>query len=174
MSLILCLLLMSSVVVRAQGTLLYDVVDLVDVTPGQDLWEYTYYLSGFTFQTNQGFSIFFDYQSYANLTNARPSLNAAWSVLAVQPDVLLRADGYLDGLALVNGPAYAGPFQVVVTWRGQGTPGAQPFYTYNSNFTPTFTGSTTVVPEPGSIFLTSLGFLLLVRTLRKTRPLSRA
>ncbi len=162
--------------VSAQGTLRYDLIDLVDTTPGQDLWEYSYFLSGFTFQTNEGFSIFFDYQTYANLTNARPSLNPSWNMLAVQPDVALRADGFLDGLALVNSPSYMGPFRVTVTWKGQGTPGTQSFYTYNSNFTPTFTGQTTSVPEARSILLMGLGFLFLVGRralgLRKNRPSS--
>lgn len=171
----LAVLLFVSPKVWAQGTVRYDLVDLVDTTPGQDLWEYSYFLNGFTFQTNQGFSIFFDYQTFANLTNARPSLNPGWSIIAVQPDVFLHGDGFLDGMAQINSPAYTGPFQVVVTWKGQGTPGAQLFNTYSLNpFTTTSTGTTTNVPEPQSILLTSLGLLLLVgvKSLRNIRPLS--
>jgi len=36
----------------------FEATDLVDITAGQDLWRYNYFVSGFNFQQDQGFSIF--------------------------------------------------------------------------------------------------------------------
>ena len=71
-------------VLRAQFTVQYEATDLADTTPGQDLWQYTYSVSGFSFQTNQGFSVFFDDQLYRNLQNPRPNSSPDWSVITVQ------------------------------------------------------------------------------------------
>jgi hypothetical protein len=86
------------------------------------LWEYSYFFSGFNFQTNQGFSVYFDATSYTDLQNVRPSGSPDWNLIAVQRDVLLQAPGYLDGLALVNAPAFQGPFQVAFVWLGWAFP----------------------------------------------------
>ena len=146
---------------HGQGTLRYTATDLSDVVPGQDLWRYSYFISGFNFQANQGFSIYFNHLSYGNLQNARPSLDPGWNMVAVQPDVLLQVPGYLDGLARVNGPAYTGPFQVDFIWLGLGVPGAQPFEIYDANFQTLFSG-VSEVPEPGSGWLVVVGSLLLL------------
>ena len=125
-----------------------------------DLWEYSYFFSGFNFQTNQGFSVYFDATFYKDLQNVRPSGSPDWYLIAVQRDVLLQAPGYLDGLALVNAPTFQGPFQVAFVWLGVGVPGGQPFEIYDSNFQTLFTGSS-VVPEPRSILLALVGGLML-------------
>jgi len=149
----------------------YTVVDLPDGPTG-DLWEYSYFFSGFNLQTNQGFSVYFDYQFYRDLQNVRPSGSPDWNLIAVQRDVLLQAPGYLDGLALVNAPAFQGPFQVAFVWLGVGIPGGQPFEIYDSNFQTLFTGSS-VVPEPRSVLLVLVGGLMLwgsrAARLRKSR-----
>jgi hypothetical protein len=155
------LLFFASPKVYGQGTLYYDLADLPDNNPGEDLWAYTYFVNGFSFQTNEGFSIFFDHQLYANLSNPQPSVSPIWSVIAVQPDVLLQAPGFLDALALVNSPSYQGPFEVTFQWLGTGIPGGQTFYTYNSSFTPTFS-AVSAVPEPGTGLLASFSILFLL------------
>ena len=141
--------------VYADGAIDFLATDLTDTTPGQDLWRFTYSLSGFTFQANQGFSIFFDYLSYANLQNPTPNPSSSWSTIAVQPDVLLHEDGFFDAQALANSPLTSIPFSVDVIWLGTGTPGPQIFYTYDANFTPIFSGSTSV-PEPQPWMLSGL------------------
>ena len=157
--------------VLGQGSLRYTVTDLPDGSTG-DLWEYSYFFSGFTLQTNQGFSVYFDYQFYRDLQNVRPGGSAEWSLIPVQRDVLLQAPGYLDGLARVNAPTFQGPFQVAFVWLGVGVPGGQPFEIYDSNFQTLFTGSS-VVPEPRSVLLVLVGGLMLwgsrAAGLRKSR-----
>lgn len=137
-----------------------NTTDLPDTVVGQDLWRYTYSLIGFNFQAGQGFSVFFNYQLYTNLSNPQPAASPDWNAIAVQPDLILNQDGYYDALASINAPSLAGTFSVDVIWLGQGLPGtSQPFYTYDVNFQPLITGVTTegAVPEPGSIFLSFLG-----------------
>ena len=150
-----------------------DAINLPDTTPGQDLWRYNYTLSGFNLQANQGFSVFFNYQQYTNLTNPRPISDASWNVLAVQPDVGLTADGFYDALALVNSPPTDGPFSVDFVWLGNDTPAiSQSFYIYNANFQPIFPGTTMVnggVPEPGTVSLSVLGAGLLLGRIAKRR-----
>ena len=155
----LAILLLAPVKVVGQGSLHYTVVDLPD-GPSGDLWEYSYSFSGFNFQANQGFSVFFDATLFSDLQNPRPSGNPQWSMIAVQRDVLLQQPGYLDGLALVNAPTFQGPFQVAFVWLGLGVPGGQPFEIYDSNFQTLFSG-TSVVPEPQSFLLAVAGGLML-------------
>jgi len=150
----------SSPKLDAQVVLQSQATDLSDVTPGVDLWEYTYSISGFDFQTNQGFSVFFDDQLYGNLQNPRPSSSPDWSVITVQPDVILHDPGFLDALALTNSPSTVVPFQVDFVWLGQGVPGSQPFYIYDSTFTPISSGSSVIVPEPQTWLLASCGTLV--------------
>ena len=150
-----------STTLRAQGFIQSQAIDLADTTPGQDLWQYQYVLSGFTFQTGQGFSVFFDSQLYAALQNPQPSLSPIWSVIAVQPDLILHQPGYFDSQALVNSPSLTNIFQVDFVWLGQGPPGLQTFNTYDASFSTLSSGST-VVPEPRPLALLSLGVLCIV------------
>ena len=146
---------------RGQGYIQTQAIDLADTTPGQDLWQYQYVLSGFTFQTGQGFSVFFDPLLYTDLQNPQPSLSPLWSVLAVQPDVILNQPGFFDSQALVNSPSLTDIFRVDFVWLGQGAPGLQTFNTYAANFSTLSSGST-VVPEPHALALLSLGVLCIV------------
>ena len=149
-----------STTLRAQGFMQFQAIDLTDTTPGQDLWRYQYVLNGFTFQTGQGFSVFFDSQLYTDLHNPQPSLSPIWNVIAVQPDVILHQPGYFDGQALVNSPSLTDIFQVDFVWLGQGSPGLQNFSIYDVNFSTLSAGSTSV-PEPQVLTFLSLGVLCL-------------
>src|SRR5262245_14490519 len=57
--------------------------DLVDITPGEDLWRYDYRVSGGTFLQNSFFDIYFDPLLYRDLT-AGPAPNADWDVAILQ------------------------------------------------------------------------------------------
>ena len=142
--------------VHAAGSISVQATDLADATPGQDLWRFTYLLDGFDFQANQGFSVFFNYLTFADLHNASPSSSSIWNAIAVQPDALLQADGFFDAQALVNSPSAAIPFSVDFVWLGAGRPGPQSFYTYDTNFRPIVSGST-IVPEPDLATLSGAG-----------------
>ena len=136
-------------------TFRFEVVDLADTTPGQDLWEYSYQVSGLTLTTGQGFTIFFDLSLYTLLQNPPPFVNTDWSLLTVQPDLALHSNGFYDALALRNNPSLADLFKVRFVWLGTGgtTPGAQPYTVYNADFSTQSQGQTTNVPEPSTLAL---------------------
>lgn len=140
--------------------ILFQATDLADTTAGQNLWQYSYLVSGFNFQANQGFSIFFDHQSYLGLQSPPPAVGPDWNILSVQPDLVLGQPGYYDALALQNNPSLANPFVIDFIWQGGDTPGAQPFTIYNSDFSTLFAGQT--VPEPTVSVLTGLGMVVLL------------
>jgi hypothetical protein len=151
-------LLLGVVAAMGQGNIRYEADDLQDVIVGEDLWEYRFYLSGFNFQANQGLSVFFNYQTYTKLAHPnQPSLDPVWNILVVQPDVLLTDPGFFDALATAGSPSFAVPFQVHFVWLGVGTPAEVPYYTYDSNFQILFQGTTSLVPEPGTWALITLG-----------------
>lgn len=137
--------------------ILVQTMDLPDVNLGQDLWQFNYMLSGFNFEMNQGFTVFFGSDLFRDLQQATGHGNPDWDIIAVQPDLVLHQPGFMDGLALRNNASLAGSFSVNVVWLGQGTPGAQLFEIYDVNFAPLLTGQTVVVPEPTVVWLAGLG-----------------
>ena len=135
------------------ATVIFTATDVVDVTPGQDLWEYSYRVSDVTFTANQGFTIFFDRTLYSQLQNPPTFVNADFDLLVVQPDLALMSNGFYDALALRNAPSLADPFRVKFVWLGPGTPGSQPFTIYNTDFSTISQGQTIGVPEPSTLSL---------------------
>lgn len=109
----------------------YEALDLADLVNGEDLWKYTYRVSGFNFQRNQGFTVYFDETRYRNLDSGRTPPNADWDVLTIQPDPLL-GPGMYDALAVSGSPnaSLTGEFSVSFQWLAGGVPGAQPFELY--------------------------------------------
>jgi hypothetical protein len=166
--LLVAVLTLSSVTARA-GTITYQATDLTDTTLGEDLWQYSYILSGFNFGPNFGFDIFFPLSVgylFGDLQANPLAPNADWDVVTLQPDPSLPDDGALDALALVNNPSLADAFTIAFIWRGNGTPGAQPFEIFDDTFAVIDEGITipaggTPVPEPTSIVLLLSGAALL-------------
>lgn len=160
----LCLLLTPA----AQAlTITHVAQDMADVNPGEDLWRYTYQVSGHTFTAGEGFSIFFDPTLFGALSN--PTGNADWDILTLQPDPILPGDGLFDALALVNGASLADPFSVDVVWLGQGAPGGQAFVLYDETFATIGSGisvSGGTVPEPATALLMLAGLGALSRARR--------
>lgn len=147
------------------ATFRFEVVDLTDTTPGQDLWEYRYTVSGLALTAGQGFTIFFDFNLYTLLQSPPPLVNADWDPITVPPDVALHSNGFYDAQTLRNAPSLADPFKVRFVWLGGPgtTPGSQPVTVYDTDFTPIAQGQT--VPEP-----TSLAFLVVTAGLLARRP----
>ncbi len=137
----------------------YEVTDLSDAVIGEDLWQYTYTVSDYTFNIDSGFSIYFDSQLYSNLQDPAPSVNTNWDILTFQPDNSLPTAGVYDALSLTNGASLADPFVVSFNWLGNGTPGAQAFDIYDNTFNAVASGFTSPVPEPSSILLMLSGLL---------------
>lgn len=143
----------------------YRATDLVDVVPGEDLWLYEYFLSGRSFLADQGFSIYFDWMRFANLQVPPPPV-ADWDLLTLQPDLALPADGFFDGLALLDGASLASPFSVSFIWLGGAglAPGSQAFEVYDltGGFRVIERGRTVAlgtmpVPEPSTLPLLGSG-----------------
>ncbi|HLJ17643.1 MAG TPA: PEP-CTERM sorting domain-containing protein [Bryobacteraceae bacterium] len=148
--------------------------EALNVTPGQDLWQYNYFVSGTTFAVNEDFTIFFDYHNFSNLQNPQPTVSSDWNVIDLQPDLNLPDNGAYDALALVDNPSLTTTFQVQFDWLGSGTPGSQPFsinqFDSAGNLVAVVeTGNTvpvtSTVPEPGAglLFIAGIGALLLLR-----------
>ncbi len=134
-------------------TFRFEVVDLADTTPGQDLWEYSYQVTGLTLTAGQGFSIFFDLNLYTLLQNPPPFVNTDFDLLVAQPDLALHSNGFYDAQALVNNPSFADPFKLRFVWLGTRTPGSQPYTVYNADFSTQSQGQTTNIPEPSALAL---------------------
>ena len=167
---------LTAVAPSGQATVIaYEASDLVDVTPGEDLWRYRYTLSEISFSVNEGFSIFFDPVEYGTLS-AGPSPSADWDTLILQQpqsgDLLDPfADGIYDVLALVADPNPLGLFSVDFVFLGTGVPGSQQFEVYDSSFAMVESGittsGTTPIPEPGSMGLLLGGLLVMAARLRQ-------
>ena len=150
-------------------TISYQVTDLTDTTAGQDLWQYSYSISGYTFNTGYGFTILFDYSLYSGLEDPPPFVNFDWDPIVLQPTLALPADGTYDALALVNNASLADPFVVSFVWLGSGTPGPQPFdlYVNDPDFEILESGRTTPegtspIPEPATLLLFGMGLIGLI------------
>lgn len=156
---LLLFFLLMPVAISSATTILYEATDLADTTPGEDLWQYTYIVGDFVFDTDFGFTVFFDYQLYANLEAPPPSVNSDWDPIVWQPDSGIPDDGAYDALALVNGASLADPFTVSFVWLGTGAPGAQSFDVYDSSFNTVESGQSAPVPEPGTILLLGSGLI---------------
>jgi hypothetical protein len=152
--------LLSSAVGAA--TIQYRAIDLPDETPGLDLWEYQYTLSGVSLLAGQGFDVYFpvaDGFQFGALVAPQLAPSSDWDVLAIQPDPALPADGLFDVVALVDAPSPGGPFTATFIWPGNGTPGPQSFEIFDEQLQVTESGVTTLVPEPATAALLLAGLI---------------
>ena len=141
-------------------TIEFEASDLADVTAGEDLWRYSYRVSDFGFDSDFGFTIFFDYQLYGPLSAAE-LVNADWDVLLIQADLALPDDGFYDALALSDNASLADPFAMTFVWLGPGSPGPQPFEVYGPGFETLEMGTTAPIPEPTVALMMLVGLLVL-------------
>jgi hypothetical protein len=160
------------VVQATAATISFQVTDLPDRLPGEDLFSYAYALSDFPLTAGHGFSIVFDRLLYASLETPPPSVGFEWDVISIQPDPALPDDGFFDALALVNAPATLSGFTIEFAWLGAGVPGAQPFVIYDSDFATIESGITVsapnaTVPEPSTLGLILVGLIALRGALRE-------
>jgi len=157
------------------GVIAYEARDLPDVVVGQDLWEYEYFLSGFVFGVDEGFTVYASDALYQDLV-IPVAPGADWDALAFEPDVVLNSPGGYDALALVGGPSLAGPFVLNFVWLGGGRgPGSQPFEIYaldqQGDLTVIEDGRTVsrAVPEPALLTLLGLAGVGAARVVRRRR-----
>jgi hypothetical protein len=153
------------------ATITFESVDLADVTVGEDLWRYIYTVGDATFDSNDGFTIFFDSQQYGALVASTPdtdrdafvTTDLEWDILLLDPDLGLQADGVFDALSLA-GAATNTTFTVDFIWLGTAAPGVQTFNLYRlaEDFSVItiqegVTEAANPVPEPGTLALLVLG-----------------
>lgn len=139
----------------------YQVFDLQDEAPGEDLWLYRYAVGGFDYGPGHGVSVLFDPSLYRALSlEGVAGAPAGWDAIALQPDPLLSADGLYDALAQSTPSGWSGPFEVAFVWLGAGDPGDQDFVVYDERFA-TIESGRTVIPEPAAAVLVLLGLALL-------------
>jgi len=101
---------------------------------GEGIWEYSYTVSDYIFDTGFGFTIFFDYGLYENITPT-DIWSSDWDIETFDPAIILGFEdtGFYDALSLVDGAFLADPFTVQFNWLGAGEPGLQLFEVYDSS-----------------------------------------
>jgi hypothetical protein len=154
------------------ATIHYTVTDLPDVKPGEDLWQYHYSVSGVSFLSGQGFDIAFavdDGFQFGDLVDPQSGPSSDFDVMAIQPDPEIPADGLFDAAALVDAPSLTGDFISTFIWRGAGTPGAQTFTLFDTDFSIFETGTTVPEPVVGLLVLPLVAGLGLCRFGRRTQ-----
>ncbi len=170
--LLLVILVLLPFIPAMAATILYKATDLTDVNVGEDLWQYSYTASGYTFDTDIGFTIWFDETLYGAIDPFPSPPNGDWDVVTWDPEPSIPDPGAYDALALVDGASLADPFEVSFVWLGSGTPGLQDFDIYDgTNFSIIDLGQTTPIPVPATILLLGsgvFGVAVLRRKLKKT------
>jgi len=125
--------------------------NVADTVPGQDRWEYEYWLDSFPYDAGYGFTVYFDPNLYAELDATPPVPHVDWDAITVAPDPGLGEEGFYDAEALVDAASVDVIFTVSFRWLGAGTPGSQPFEVREPS--PSFEvieSGNTVLPEPGA------------------------
>ena len=142
----------------------FQAVDLADSTVGEDLWQYRYTVSDYVFESDTGFSLFFDPSFYRTLQSPAALINADWDILVTQPNTLLFSDnGIYDALALIDSPSLTHTFNLTFIWLGTNSPSNQFFEVYDFSFNTTESGQTQLIksiPEPSILWLFSIGVFL--------------
>ena len=188
----LLLTLVASTGVLAQASpIFYEAVDLVDTTPGVDLWRYDYTVGNDTGFSLDAFTIYFDFDLYDfALTETSPgsgefevgvseySNPVDWDAF-VAPDVDILGvlePGFFDISSLTggidSGSALISGFSVTFAFTGFGEPGSQ-FFEYfgtdvngmsieGSSFTQLM-GGVQPIPLPGTLALIMAGLFALSR-----------
>ena len=144
----------------AATSVLFEVHDVADTLPGEDRWQYRYFVSG-TFHQFDELSVLFD-SGQVSAISAGAAPNSQWTVVTLaQPDAGIPADGIYAAMALVDNPSLTEPFVVDFVRTGGALPGAQRFEVLDASFNLKDAGITIPVPEPASYALLVAGLAML-------------
>lgn len=138
---------------NASNAISYTATDLADVNGGEDLWQYTYTVSGDSFAQGTGFTIEFENSLFVLSAAQQTAPNNDWDVWtyasSYNPDIFV-----YDAFAMKDNASLVDQFSVAFVWTG-GTegPGVQFFKVYDENYTVQQNGMTAPVPVPGTVLL---------------------
>jgi len=146
-------------------------------------WQYDYYMKDVDLTADQMITIYFDKNYYSEITPTNYLTDTDWFIQELQPDPAIWGggeDGSYNAVALIDNPAYTGPFSVQFNWLDTFvSPGSQFFEVFDANMDTIGSGMTVlengpdapVVPEPASglLLLGGLGLLAGVARLRQRR-----
>ncbi|MBN2271655.1 MAG: PEP-CTERM sorting domain-containing protein, partial [Sedimentisphaerales bacterium] len=138
-------------------------------------WQYTYEVTNNSLSVPiEEFTVWFDYDLYANLAVETPTTPPHWDQLVLQPEPVLPDDGAFDAAkeALGGGIEIGrtlGGFAVSFDWLGIGEPGPQPYDIIDPQTFQTIDSGITVIPEPATLLLLAAGGLTLLRKHRTPR-----
>jgi hypothetical protein len=163
----------SSYATVIQTVIQYDAIHLASSQPGQNLWQYSYHVSGFKGGAGWGFDIFFPVNQAFQFGDIKGQTtgNGGWDLgTIIQADPGIPSDGFVEARALGNSPSFSSTFDVTFDWRNFSAPGSQPFQVFDSNFVVQESGNTvSSVPEPESVWQVVWTIPLLVRFIRKKK-----
>jgi hypothetical protein len=165
---LLCLMALLLPIEAAATSILYSVADLPDQGMGNRVL-YTYFVSEREFGSDERFSILFDPNLFSAIELPAPAPGPDWDTLVLQPDDALPSAGRYEGIAMSQAPALPESFTIVAIFDGVGLPGDQPFEIYGSGFDLLESGTTALIPEPGTSILIGLGLGLLARRAPRRR-----
>jgi hypothetical protein len=135
-----------------------------------NVWEYQYQLTG-TYLAGDDLAIYFPLATSSDLSDLGTG-GSDWTTFEFQPDPSLPADGEFDMLSNIDNPSLAPIFAVEFQYSGAGSPGAQSFTLFDSNFDTIDSGVTRtqsgvpIIPEPNTFFLLGSGMVGLARCVK--------
>ncbi|WP_020586169.1 PEP-CTERM sorting domain-containing protein [Desulfobacter curvatus] len=137
--------------------------DIENTTLNQDLWEYEFTVSGYDYNTEDGFTIYFDYNSFGAIDpdGVVAAPNSDWDIQTWNPDTSLPDDGGYDAFALSDDYAsFTETFTVQAVLLSNGNTTAWYYETYEA-------GQWDTVPEPTTALLLGIGLIGAAGALRK-------
>ena len=142
---------------NASNAISYIATDLADINAGEDLWQYTYTVTGDSFATGTAFAIDFENNLFVLEENQQTAPNEDWEVFTHAS--YYDSDDYpitvYDAYAMNDNASLANQFSVDFVWKGGNAgPGSQYFVVYDQNDgTVLQNGMTAPVPVPGTVLL---------------------
>lgn len=140
---------------NASNAIYYTATNLGDINVGEDLWQYTYTVTGDSFAQGTGFTVEFENSLFVLSATQPTAPNSNWEVSTYESPYYLPGEiTVYDAYAIVDNASLANQFNLTFVWTGgvEG-PGAQFFNVYDQNFQVMQNGMTAPVPVPGTVLL---------------------
>lgn len=132
-----------------------------ELDAAKSLWQIDYTINGLETSTANGFTVYFDYGDYENITLT--SSEAGWDAYVSDPELIYgtQQPGVLDAMTEYGSGLLSAGFSITINWLGDGVPPSQEFELYldyidgegSEVFNVASTGTTSPVPVPGSFLI---------------------